>query len=161
MSVHPTEDGPSAARLAVNDDHHCFGCGRLNPFGLKLVFYVNADQSVWTPWTPTRESEGYTGMAHGGIISTVLDEAMGWAVSSRGIWAVTGRMSVAFRKPVEIGSPTRATGRIVADNRRTLELAAEIRRAGDGLLLADSRATFVRVPPERAAEWQGRYLGGT
>jgi acyl-coenzyme A thioesterase PaaI-like protein len=146
--------------LAVRDDHYCFGCGGLNPYGLHLHFYRNEDgNGVWAPWTPVREHEGFTGIAHGGIITTVMDEVMGWALYAEDIWAVTGRLAVAFRRPVEIGVPTRAIARIEHDFGRKLDLVAAIRRASDDALLADATAAFVRVPPERAAEWKARYTG--
>jgi acyl-coenzyme A thioesterase PaaI-like protein len=146
--------------LAVRDDHYCFGCGGLNSYGLHLHFFRNEDgNGVWAPWTPKREHEGYSGIAHGGIISTVLDEVMGWALSSREIWAMTARINVAFRKPVEIGIPTRAIARIERDSGRKLDLVAEVRRASDDVLLADATAVFVRVNPDTAAAWQARYAG--
>lgn len=154
------ESMPADEPLATRDDHYCFGCGGLNPHGLHLHFYRNRDgNGVWARWAPTREHEGYTGIAHGGIITTVLDEVMGWALSSQKIWAMTARINVAFRKPVEIGVPTRAMARIERDAGRKLDLVAEIRRESDGSLLADAAATFVRVSPARAAEWNARYTG--
>jgi acyl-coenzyme A thioesterase PaaI-like protein len=147
-------------RLNVRDDHYCFGCGRLNPWGLKLSFYASPDgEGLWTPWTPLRQHEGYDGIVHGGIITTVLDEVMAWTGYQRGIWAVTGRIAVGFRKPVEIGVPTRAIGRIVNDRGRLLDLAGELRRESDGVLLADATGTFMRVPEEKAQGWQRRYIG--
>ncbi len=147
-------------QLEARTDHHCFGCGRLNPQGLRLTFYrAVEDDGVWARFIPGQVHEGFPGMAHGGIISTLLDEAMAWAISSRGIWAVTGTMTVAYRRPVEIGVPIRASGRLVEDRGRKLALAGELRREGDGLLLAEATATFVRVPEDRARAWQDRYLG--
>jgi acyl-coenzyme A thioesterase PaaI-like protein len=147
-------------RLNVRDDHYCFGCGRLNPWGLKLSFYESPDgEGLWAPWTPLRQHEGYDGIVHGGIITTVLDEVMAWTGYQRGIWAVTGRIAVSFRKPVEIGVPVRAIGRIVADRVRLLDLAGELRRESDGVLLAEATGTFVRVPEEKAQGWQRRYIG--
>jgi acyl-coenzyme A thioesterase PaaI-like protein len=147
-------------RLSVRDDHYCFGCGRLNPWGLKLSFYESEDGSgLWAPWTPVRQHEGYDGIAHGGIITAVLDEVMAWTAYQQRIWAVTGRIAVGFRRPVEIGVATRAIGRIVADRGRALELAGELRRAGDGVLLAEASGTFIRVPEAKARDWQRRYIG--
>jgi acyl-coenzyme A thioesterase PaaI-like protein len=146
-------------KLAVREDHYCVGCGHLNPHGLKLAFYAEPDGNrIWSDWTPAREQEGFAGIAHGGMITTVLDEVMGWAVSNQQIWAVTGRLNVRFRKPVEIGVPTRAIAWIVADHGRTLNLAAELRRTSDGLMLADASAVFFRVPESQASEWQERYI---
>src|SRR3712207_6174508 len=91
-------------RVNARDDHHCFGCGRLNPHGLRLQFFeLEESRGVWADFTPTREHEGFTGMVHGGIVTAVLDEAMGWAVFVGGAWAVTGRLAVEFREPVQVG----------------------------------------------------------
>lgn len=144
--------------LPVRENHYCFGCGQLNPHGLQLIFFLNDDgNGVWARWLPAREHEGFAGIAHGGIITTVLDEVMGWALYQKDIWAVTGRLSVSFRKPVEIGVATRAVAWIEEDLGRKLNLAAEIRREDNGQLLAEATAVFVRVDEARAAEWKDRY----
>lgn len=151
-------DGSNGARLEVRRDHYCFGCGRENPHGLKLSFYEAEDGGVWAPWTPVREHEGFSGIAHGGLITTVLDEVMGWAVYHRRIWAVTGTLDVRFRRPVPIGEPTHAFARIAAEHGRKIEVTAELRDAGRQNLLADARAVFIRVPEAQAREWQERYF---
>ncbi len=56
----------------------CFVCGDKNPAGLNLTFRT-ADSCAVTAWRPREEHCGYPGVVHGGIIATVLDEAMGWA----------------------------------------------------------------------------------
>jgi uncharacterized protein (TIGR00369 family) len=142
------------------DDHYCFGCGRFNPNGLHLHFYpVEGDPSaVWAPFTPQREHEGYMGMVHGGIISTILDEVMAWSLYRLDVWAVTGKLSINFRKPVEIGVATRAIGRIVEDRGRLIDVAGTLIREADGTVLAESQAVFARVPKNQAEAWRGRYL---
>lgn len=147
-------------RLAVRDDHWCFGCGQHNPIGLKLPFYEEGETGrVWAPWTPTREHQGFEGIAHGGLITTVLDEVMGWAIYLRQIWAVTGTINVRFRKPVEIGVENCAVARVVNEAGRKIDVAAELRRRSDDLLLAEATAVFIRVPEDQALTWQGRYIG--
>ena len=150
----------AAGRLVVPNDHNCFGCGRLNQTGLRLSFYAPTDRArVWAAFTPNADHEGFGGMVHGGIITAVLDEVMGWAHYARGIWAVTGKLSVAFRRPVEVGVATRATGWLVADRGRVLDVAGELRREADATVLAEANATFARVPEEQARAWRERYLG--
>lgn len=152
------DDNVTPLRLNVRDDHGCFGCGRLNRNGLQLDFYALPDQDgVWTPFTPRPEHEGFTSMVHGGIITAVLDEVMGWAVFARGVWSVTGKLEIAFRQPVVVGVPTRATGRVRADRGRLLSVAADLRRTADRALLATATATFVRVPAQQANAWRERY----
>lgn len=147
---------PSEA-IRVRDDHHCFGCGRLNPFGLQMSFYAH-EGGVMSPFLPERRHEGYTGVVHGGIVTTVLDEVMAWALYANGIWAVTGDLHVRFRRPVEVGSATRATGFLVRDRGRIVEVGGVLRREEDGGLLAEATASFVRVPEAQSAAWRARYL---
>jgi uncharacterized protein (TIGR00369 family) len=146
-----------ADRIKVRDDHYCFGGGRLNPIGLKLTFYRSAD-GVLAPFTPEQRHEGYTGVVHGGIVTTVLDEVMAWALYAEEIWAVTGDLRVRFRRPVSVGVPTIASGRIVATRSRTVEVAASLIEAASDRVLADAAGTFVRVPEEQAEAWRARYL---
>lgn len=72
--------------LIVPNDHFCFGCGRLNARGLQLEFaFTPENDAVWAPFTPCREHEGFAAIVHGGIVTAVLDEVMGWALFARGI----------------------------------------------------------------------------
>jgi acyl-coenzyme A thioesterase PaaI-like protein len=152
-------DHEDAGRLNVGDDHYCFGCGRLNPHGLRLAFFrLDGGDGVWAPFTPERHHEGYAGLVHGGIVSTLLDEVMAWSLYAREVWAVTARMSVTFRRPLQVGVAVRLTGRLVADRGRLLEVTGDVRRAVDGVLLAEATATFARVPETQAAAWRTRYL---
>ncbi len=145
---------------AARDDHHCFGCGRLNPHGLRLAFGPNeGGDGVWAPFVPQTEHEGYATVVHGGIVTTLLDEAMAWAAFAQGIWVVTARIDVRFRRPVEIGVPVRVVGRVVADRGRIVDATGEVRRANDDVLLAEATAVFSRVPADQARAWQARYIG--
>lgn len=139
-------------------DHRCFGCGRLNEHGLRLQLVPDPDgYGVFTSFVPPPRTEGYTGMVHGGIITTVLDEVMAWSLARHGIWAVTGQLTTRYRKPVMLGEATTATGFLLRDRGRAIEMRGEIRRDVDGILLADATAMFVRVPDAKATEWRERY----
>ncbi len=145
--------------LIVRDDHFCFGCGRLNAHGLQLQFAVTPERDgVWAPFRPSRAHEGFAEIVHGGIVTAVLDEVMGWALFARGIWAVTATIEVKFRKPVAIDVATRAIGRIGRDRGRILQVSGELRRESDDLLLAQATGSFVRVPESQAQAWRDRYL---
>jgi uncharacterized protein (TIGR00369 family) len=143
--------------LAARNDHHCFGCGTLNPCGLQLRF-EREERGVSADFTPDRRHEGYAEIVHGGIVATLLDEVMAWALYDRGIWAVTARLHLTFRRPLQVGTPVRATGWLVADRGRLIEVAGEVRRTADGAVLAEAGATFARVREPQAASWRERYL---
>lgn len=144
-------------RVNTTTDHGCFGCGERNPSGLRLAFYRDGAR-VRANFTPRPEHEGYVRMTHGGIVSTLLDEAMSWAVIDSGRLAVTAKMEVEFRRPVPVGAPVEVTGEVVRDRGRLVEARGEVRSA-DGALLARSRGTFARVSPEQQAAWEATYLG--
>src|SRR5688500_12117637 len=86
--------------LMARADHACFGCGDENPIGLRLRFAPVGD-GVRASFIPGPEHQGFDNVIHGGIISTVLDEAMAWATARAGFWAVTGEMQVRFRQPLD------------------------------------------------------------
>lgn len=145
---------------AINDDtidHHCFGCGNQNPAGLRLRFRPLGDGGVWATLTPTRDHEGYMGMTHGGILSTVLDEAMSWAVTHAGDLGVTARMTLTFRKPVRLGQEIRVLAWVVGRKARAVDTRAEVRDVTTCDLLAAAEGRFMRVTPEQAAAWRESY----
>ena len=153
--VAPIDQGVEAT------DHNCFGCGKLNQHGLQLHLVPDPDgEGVCTRFIPQPRSEGYTGMVHGGVITTVLDEVMAWSLYRHGIWAVTGQLITRYRKPIRIGEETLARGATAKDRGRAIEMRGEILRVADGVLLADATATFIRVPEHQAREWQERYGQG-
>jgi len=92
----------------VRSDHGCFGCGDDNPIGLHLRFAADGD-TVRASFIPSSDHQGFGNIVHGGIIATILDEAMAWATAHAGFWAMTGEMRVRFRRPLNIGEPSVVT----------------------------------------------------
>ena len=144
---------------AIRSDHECFGCGDDNPCGLHLRFAETGD-GVSAAFTPFAMHQGFQGVIHGGIVSTVLDEAMAWAVSRAGTWAVTGELRVRFRAPLRVGEATTVTGRVTGGRGRTITALGEVIRDADRAIIATATATYVKVPEDVSAEWRGRYLTG-
>jgi uncharacterized protein (TIGR00369 family) len=144
--------------LDVRSDHGCFGCGRLNPHGLRLRFVQTAPAEVSADFTPRPEDEGFAGVVHGGIVTTLLDEAMAWAAFAADAWVVTARLEVRFRRRVEVGEPVRTVGRVIDARGRLVQTEGRIERIADGAILAQATGAFVRVQPEQAAAWRAQYL---
>lgn len=150
---------PRDKRINPMNDHNCFGCGSQNAFGLHLEMYALADDTgVWAPFVPSERYEGYHGVIHGGIISTLLDEIMAWSLYAREIWAVTARMQTNFRKPVVVGEELVLVGSVERERGRLFEVRGELKRTSDHQILADATATFMRVPEAQAKAWTERYL---
>jgi uncharacterized protein (TIGR00369 family) len=91
---------------------------------------------------------GPPGHAHGGIIATILDEAMSKANKLRQVVAMTAVMKIEFLKPVPLGELLIAEGRPVRARGRICLNAAEIRNSA-GAVLARARGKFIVIDPER------------
>jgi len=125
---------------SIEDDKNCFVCGPGNPAGLHLEF----DQSETGARTRLRFAahfQGWKGVTHGGLVSTLLDEVMAKAVQARGLYGVTGEMCVRFRRPVPTETEVEVNGRVTEVRKRLAFTEGEIRDS-DGNLLASAKATF-------------------
>lgn len=136
--------------------HACFACGELNAHGLHLSLHV-ADDTCWTELTLRPDFQGWEGIAHGGIVATILDEVMAWALASADAWGYTARLSIEYRRPVPVGARIRGEGRLVERRRRLLSTAGRLVDAGTGELLATAQGTYVAAPEARREEIKARY----
>jgi acyl-coenzyme A thioesterase PaaI-like protein len=127
---------------------HCYACGDLNPIGLHLHF---REQEGWwvADFIARTEHQGYPGYVHGGIVSTLLDEAMGWATYGNNVWALTGKLELRLRGIVPTGRPLLVRGRIARDRGRTLDVIADLSDA-EGKVLAEARGLLFRATGEQA-----------
>jgi uncharacterized protein (TIGR00369 family) len=136
--------------------HNCFACGTLNVHGLHLELHA-ADDRCWVELTLPERFEGWEGIAHGGIVATLLDEVMAWALIDHDLWGVTARMSIDFKRPVPIGRLIRAEGWVVSVRRRLVEAEGVVLDGRDGTALAHGTATYLGAPDARKDELKARY----
>jgi uncharacterized protein (TIGR00369 family) len=136
--------------------HNCFACGTLNVHGLHLELHA-ADDRCWVELTLPERFEGWEGIAHGGIVATLLDEVMAWALIDHDLWGVTARMSIDFKRPVPIGRLIRAEGWVVSVRRRLVEAEGVVVDGRDGTALAHGTATYLGAPEARKDELKARY----
>jgi uncharacterized protein (TIGR00369 family) len=132
--------------LSHGAPNHCFGCGQNNRSGLRLKFLVDGDHRIVCRVRVPRRFEGPPGHVHGGVIATLLDEAMSKASRQFGIVAMTRQMEVEYLKPIPLLTPLELSARHVDANGRKHHCEAEIRDAGDNVL-ARGRALFIAVDP--------------
>ena len=123
----------------------CFGCGQSNPIGLKLKVKRDGN-TARAEFTPNKSHQGWSGIVHGGILSTLLDEAMGYAVLFEGVCCVTAEMQAKFKRPAYIDEPLIITGAVTENARKTLETKATI-SLKDGTIIAESTATMFILGP--------------
>jgi len=126
----------------------CFVCGLQNPIGLKMAFYEDSQGRVVGKFTPGEEHQGYPGTMHGGIVTALLDEALGRVAIASGRWMVTAQLNIRFRRPIPIGETLSVVGEVVAWKKRVLEARGEL-RLPDGEVGAEADGTFVEIPPEK------------
>jgi uncharacterized protein (TIGR00369 family) len=137
-------------------DHNCFACGSLNRHGLRLVLHVERGRA-WTQLELERRFEGWSGIAHGGILATILDEVMAWALVGEENWGLTARMAIEFRRPVPTGRPIRAEGQVARTRRRLVETTGRVIDSASGEELATATGTYMAADPSRRRDLQARY----
>jgi len=128
--------------MEVSFDGHCFGCGPFNVDGLRLTFVPGPDGSVAEFEVPDR-FQSWAGMAHGGIVALMLDEAVGWAAWHAGRPGVTGRLQVSFRRPLKLGEVVRIVGKVENVRRTLVYASAVVENREDGSRIADATATLM------------------
>jgi uncharacterized protein (TIGR00369 family) len=130
-------------RLEPNPANKCFGCGGDNAGGMKLTFEQdNVNRKIVGRFVLGERYQGGGGMAHGGIIATLLDEAMGKVCRFREVRAVTAELTVEYLKPVSVTQEIVVEGHEAEQKGRNLFLVGEIRN-NEGVVLARGRGRFV------------------
>ena len=124
----------------------CFGCGLRNDVGLQLVFRLEGNEVV-TEFTPDVRFQGFPGVVHGGILATLLDEALSRTATVEGRWMMTGRLEVRYRRAALLGQPLRITARTLSSRSRMVQAEGEIRLADEPqTIVADAKGTFLPLP---------------
>jgi uncharacterized protein (TIGR00369 family) len=138
----------------------CFICGLENAFGLRLHFYDNGDDQVWTEFAIQPNHQGFPGVAHGGIVAAILDEAAGRVMMTRDgrRMGLTAKMEVRYRKPVPLETRLRAVGRRTRDRGRLVSAHAEIVDPA-GEVLAEAEVVCAEVDLDRMVMDDADRLG--
>ena len=134
-------------RFVQLQKNFCFGCGKNNPEGMRLKFTYNEERDCFV--CRFRLSKRYTGPpghAHGGIIATILDEAMGKVNKLRSVIALTKQMEIEYLKPVPLDTPLLVEGHEKSVRGRKHINAAEIRNQKNEVL-ARGRGLFIAIDP--------------
>lgn len=134
----------------------CFGCGSGNLRGLKLEFRRRG-HCVAAETRLDASLAGYDGLVHGGIVATLLDEAMGWALLElAGRYGVTRSLNVQYRRPVAVGRGLEVSAHIVDGTEAgPVWVEASVKDAR-GRLLASAMGEWVLVRDSRV---RGRGAG--
>ena len=129
--------------------NYCFACGQNNPDGMHLKFVLDEERQTFV--CNFRLSKRYTGPpghCHGGIIATILDDAMGKVNKLHHVIALTREMTVEYLKPVPLHKPLRVEGREISV-RGTQHINEAWIMNEKSEILARSRGVFIAIDPEK------------
>ncbi len=110
-------------------DHNCFGCGPGNDSGLKMEFYTNKERNSVYSWLTVPDHVcGWGTVVHGGIVTTILDEAMGWAAATiLQRFFLTKTLTTNFYQPIFAGQEIFVSGDVLETrNGREADVQASI-----------------------------------
>ena len=150
-----------------NDDWgietNCFACEPRNTSGLRVPFFHDDGREVVVgDFELGDEFSGAPNVVHGGIVLTLLDEAMAWAcIAVARQWGVTTETSARFHRPVRVGKRYRVEAGIVADSvDRDAGTARATARVLDGTdrIRADGAATFALLGEAQAVRLTGEAV---
>ena len=139
MTIEATHKAVADIRKRVHPK--CVVCS-LN--GLHLEFDVADDGSVTSTFKCDEAFEGYPGVLHGGVISSILDGAMSNCMFARGQTAVTVEMTTRFRHTVVTGMEATVLAKIVRTSHPLYLLEAEIIQEGE--VKATAKGKFYDQP---------------
>jgi acyl-coenzyme A thioesterase PaaI-like protein len=131
------------------DNDFCFACGGKNPLGLHLQFFRDGDMFC-TRVTPKPHWQGFAGVVHGGLQSTIIDDLMSnHLFRLEQAWVTTGELSLRFRKPVPIDQELLFASRVESHQGRVWNMLGDCRLAGEreSALLTTARGRFIDIPP--------------
>jgi len=124
----------------------CFVCGDKNPIGLGVKFYEKEGGAA-AEFVPKVVLEGYKGLLHGGILSSLLDEVMIKAVLAESIFCVTAELVVRYKKPVPISERLSLFGRIEKENGRIYVTQGWVKNQ-QGEVVAEAEGKYFIPKPE-------------
>jgi acyl-coenzyme A thioesterase PaaI-like protein len=146
--------------VRLQRDNLCFACGKENPRGLKMDIEIDSEGARCEYLVPA-DLQGWQGFAHGGIISTLLDEIMVWAAAGRDadavtaemrvVWAAAGRdadavtaeMRVRFKNPLPTNHAVKVEGRITGERKRLI--IAQAKAFDDHKVYAEATAKLFKL----------------
>jgi acyl-coenzyme A thioesterase PaaI-like protein len=135
----------------------CFVCGSDNPLGMRLRFTAESG-CVRAVFAPRRDHVGFQETVHGGLTSTVLDEAMTWACgAATSRFAYCAELTVRFLKPVRPGATYELIGWLKENRRNRLFVAEAELRDASGTVVAAGSGKYLPIDAGEIAPMLGDF----
>jgi len=142
---------PSKHGYEIHHDQ-CFGCGKNSIFGLHADFTFEEDGEVRFQYNFRREYQGAPGFVHGGILSALLDEAMGSLCFHLGYIVMTDTMTFKFLKATPLEKSLSVRAWPIKKAKRKVMLESELRSLDGEILYVKGEGTFHILPPRFFSE---------
>jgi acyl-coenzyme A thioesterase PaaI-like protein len=126
----------------LKENSMCFGCGKANPFGLKMKFSQDGEIAK-SEFVPTAYHQGWPGYVHGGVLMAAIDEGLGWTIFSKELYAVTAKIDIRLKSMARIGEPLIVNAWITKRTSRTIEVEARIQRKDDSVVAEAAGLLFI------------------
>jgi len=132
----------------IRDNDYCFACGELNPLGLHLKSAQEGEKLKATCRTSPHH-QGFAGVVHGGIIATILDDAMNNLVTRlTGMTVVTAELRLRLRRPVPVDEAVVAEAELIERRAGVFRARAMLYLRASGELVAASESELMAAPRE-------------
>lgn len=135
-----------------NSEYDCFGCSPDNPLGLHMEFFEDGDDVV-SYWHPQEHFQGWTGVMHGGILATLIDETAGWVVMRKlQTSGVTSRLNLKYLRPVMLTEPQLTVRARITGKKRSYYTISVTLEDGNGKVCVEAESVYYAFDKERARQ---------
>ncbi len=130
----------------------CFGCGARNLNGLQLVFTTEGEAIV-AEFMPDERFQGFPGVLHGGVLATMLDEALSRAAVFAGQWMMTARLEIRYRRAAPVWQALRIEAQPTRVRARLVSASGVVRLASDpSVVYAEAEGVFMPITTDYERE---------
>lgn len=148
------KEGEMAHRFEWSEEENrCFGCGD-NPWGLGLKFELQKDGWVAAETSLHPNFQGFRKWTHGGIVATLIDEALVWAAMlQEGVIGPTYQVSFRIKRPVPLEEKILIRAKVLECRHKICSVRAEIADSqGQVLAIGEGRLKVMETAKSRKGE---------
>ena len=111
----------------------CFVCGADNPRGLNIPFTIHGEY-VSAEFIPGNDYCGFDGIVHGGILFSLIDEAMMHLIHANNIKAITSEVTIRMKEFARADDKLNVKAHSLQPGRHLVTCKAEIKGPEDNII---------------------------
>jgi acyl-coenzyme A thioesterase PaaI-like protein len=141
-TTNPTQ--PRLKQTRATAHPRCVVCNSSPETGFGLDYVWSENGGIEAVFDCPERYEGYPGLLHGGVISSLLDGAMTNCLFAHGVVALTAKLNVRFRHPVALATPLVVRARLTRSQPPLHFVESLVEQ--DGKVKAQALGTFMERP---------------